>query len=209
MKSLLKVSLPDGRIIQEAKPTDTFVSSICELGLEEVNASGYMANKKSGVPLVGKDKETYTSQVDGWYIYTHWDVNKMAAILNTLAGQLEFDLKAEVVSSDLPDRKVSSDRRILIEIEGKSYAEKFKKVICLLGVERDVVVEQGDFIAAGDKIVHDDLAEIVGAVFVALFVKAEVVDGLVFAVKGIEIERRGDGIYLLRQEEGVIAVGLR
>ena len=79
----------------------------------------------------------------------------------------------------------------------------------LLGIERDVVVEQGDFIAAGNKIVHDDLAEIVGAVFVALFVKAEVVDGLVFAVKGIEIERRGDGIYLLRQEEGVIAVGLR
>ena len=79
----------------------------------------------------------------------------------------------------------------------------------LLGVERDVVVEQGDFIAAGDKIVHDDLTEIVGAVFVALFVKAEVVDGLVFAVKGIEIERRGDGIYLLRQEECMIAVGLR
>ena len=79
----------------------------------------------------------------------------------------------------------------------------------LLGIERDVVVEQGDFIAAGDKIVHDDLAEIVRAVFVALFVKAEVVDGLVFAVKGIEIERRGDGIYLLRQEECMIAVGLR
>ena len=76
----------------------------------------------------------------------------------------------------------------------------------LLGVERDVVVEQGDFIAAGDKIVHDDLTEIVGAVFVTLFVKAEVVDGLVFAVKGIEIERRGDGIYLL--EECMIAVGL-
>jgi hypothetical protein len=151
MKSLLKVSLPDGRIIQEAKPTDTFVSSICELGLEEVNASGYMANKKSGVPLVGKDKETYTSLVDGWYIYTHWDVNKMAAILNTLAGQLEFDLKAEVVSSDLPDRKVSSDRRILIEIEGKSYAEKFKKVICLLGVER---VKGLNIIRAGRNIIY-------------------------------------------------------
>lgn len=151
MKSLLKVSLPDGRIIQEAKPTDTFVSSIYELGLEEVNASGYMANKKSGVPLVGKDKETYTSLVDGWYIYTHWDVNKMAAILNTLAGQLEFDLKAEVVSSDLPDRKVSSDRRILIEIEGKSYAEKFKKVICLLGVER---VKGLNIIRAGRNIIY-------------------------------------------------------
>ena len=151
MKSLLKVSLPNGRIIQNEKPTDTFVSSICELGLKEVNASGYMANKKSGVPLVGKDKKTYTTLVEGWYIYTHFDVNRMAAILNTLAGQMGFDLKAEVIPSDLPGRKASTDRRILIEIEGKSYAEKFKNVICFLGVER---VKDLNIIRAGRNIIY-------------------------------------------------------
>lgn len=84
-------------------------------------------------------------------ISSHWDVNKMAAILNTLAGQLGFDLKAEVIFSDLPDRKASKDRRILIEIEGKSYAEKFKKVICLLGVER---VKDLNIIRAGRNIIY-------------------------------------------------------
>lgn len=155
MKALLKVSLPDGRTFQDVKPTDTFISALCELGLESVHASGYKAVKKTGIPLVGKVKETYTSLVDGWYIYTHWGVPKMASILNTLAGQLGTDLKADVVSSSLPGRKESTDRAVLVEIEGKSYAEKFKNTICLFGVER---VKDLNIIRAGKNIIYTPAA---------------------------------------------------
>ena len=60
-----------------------------------------------------------------------------------------------------------------------------------------VGVKQRHLISAGNIVVHEELAEIVGTVFVALLIETEVVDRFIVAVKGIEVERRGDGVQLL------------
>lgn len=135
MKKLLRVTLPDGNVIQEGKPTDTFVSALRRLGLEQVNESGYMAVAKRGIPLVGRDPAKRTVHVDGWYIFTKFDADNMARILVQLSDKMDAALSVEVLTEE-GGRKSSECPRILLEIEGKSYADKFKKVMELIGIER-------------------------------------------------------------------------
>jgi len=135
MKNLLKVTFPDGTVIQDGKPTDTFVSTLYKLGLEQVNQTGYMAVAKRGIPLVGKEKETYSTLVDGWFIYTHYDTPSMAKITSKLSDLLNAGLTVEVVSEE-GGRKSSECPRVLLEIEGKSYADIFRRTIETIGVER-------------------------------------------------------------------------
>lgn len=135
MKNLLKVTLPDGTVIQDGKPTDTFVSTLYKLGLEQVNQTGYMAVAKRGIPLVGRMKEERTVLIDGWYIFTKFDVDNMARILSQLSDQLDAGITVEVVSEE-GGRKSSECPRVLLEIEGKSYADIFRRTIETIGVER-------------------------------------------------------------------------
>ena len=90
----LTIVFPDGTRIQEKKPTDTFISALCRLGLEKVNETGYMANAKRGILLVGKTNEApdRTTQKDGWFIYKSFGVSKMADILDELSAQLNAGL---------------------------------------------------------------------------------------------------------------------
>lgn len=148
---ILRVSFPDGSVIQESKPTDTFRSAICKIGLEKVNESGILAVAKKQIPLVGREEGPRTTQVDRWYVYNKLGTERMKELLSKLSEQLNCGLDVVLVESGQPDRKDSVDRRVLVEMEGGSYAEKFKKAVEAIGPER---VQALGIIRSGRNIVY-------------------------------------------------------
>jgi hypothetical protein len=94
----LKVIFPDDSVIQEERPTDSFISALSRLGLEKVNGTGYFARQDRGILLVEKtDKDPgRTTQIDGWYVYRSFDAKRMKKILSEVSDQLNAGLKVEV-----------------------------------------------------------------------------------------------------------------
>lgn len=150
-KMILRVSFPDGSVIQESKPTDTFRSALCKIGLEKVNECGCLAVPSRGIPLVGREEGPRTTQVSGWYIYNKLGTDRMKTLLSNLSEQLDCGLDVVLVESEHPERKDSVDRRILVEMEGASYAEKFKNTVDMIGPER---VQALGIIRSGKNIVY-------------------------------------------------------
>ena len=62
--------------------------------------------------------------------------------------------------------------------------------LCFVSTQGFVNIKNGYLVLAGDIIIHVLATEILSTVFVALFIKTEVVNGLVVAVKRIKIEIR-------------------
>lgn len=150
-KIVLKVSYPDGSVIQESKPTGTFISALCRIGLEKVNECGFLAVPSRGIPLVGKEEGSRTTQVNGWHIYNKLGTERMKTLLSKLSEQLDCGLDVVLVESGQPERKDSVDRRVLVEMGGDSYAEKFKNTVETVGPER---VQALGIIRSGRNIVY-------------------------------------------------------
>lgn len=137
-RSKLKVTFPDGMSIEEKKPTDTFISVLCRLGLEKVKETGYLANAKRGILLVGKTNEApdSTTQKDDWFIYRKIPVGKMAAILNEISDQLGAGLKVKCDSGTrnyLQLKVIFPDNSIIQE---KKPSGTFTSVLSRLGLEK-------------------------------------------------------------------------
>ena len=93
----LKVVFPDGSVIQEERPTDSFTSALSRLGLEQVNETGYLARDKRGILLVERVNKDpgRTTLIDGWYVYHSFDAKRMKKILSEVSEQLKVDLVIE------------------------------------------------------------------------------------------------------------------
>ena len=101
---IIKVTFPDGSVIQDQKVCDTMVKVVKRAGVEEVWALDIRINGDN--MIVEKDEinpkyEIATKYVDnGLYINTSSDTNKKAEILRFISNSLNLDLKVELVSLD-------------------------------------------------------------------------------------------------------------
>lgn len=98
-KTLLKVTLPDGRVIEEKKAKDTFVKTILWMGIDRVRPLGL---KFCRVPVVSNtsDPKYGKAQVDvggGWLILTHSGTRDKKKMLDKMANALGIPLTVEIV----------------------------------------------------------------------------------------------------------------
>jgi len=98
-KTLLRVSFPDGTVIQDRKAKVTFAKTIEKIGLMRVRNLGITL---CGVPLVSntQDKKYAGAQIpteNGLYIMTHSSTEDKKKKLDALSGQLKLGLKVDVI----------------------------------------------------------------------------------------------------------------
>lgn len=98
-KTLLRVTMPDGTVIEKAKAKDTFVEVICRIGIERVRPLGLKFCK---VPIISntKDAKYGKAQVPvdgGWLILTHSSTNDKKKQLDKIAKALKIRMKVEIV----------------------------------------------------------------------------------------------------------------
>ena len=136
--SKFKVTFPDGISIEEKKPTDTFISALCRLGLEKVNETGYLANVKRGILLVGKTNEApgRTAQIGDWFIYKSFNVSQMARILDEVSERLNAGLKVD----GIPGTRDYLQLKVVFPdgsaIQEKKPSDTFTSAISRLGLEK-------------------------------------------------------------------------
>lgn len=98
-KTLLRVTMPDGTVIEKAKAKDTFVAVICRIGIERVRPLGLKFCK---VPIIfnTRDAKYGKAQVPvdgGWLILTHSSTNDKKKQLDKIAKALKIKMKVEIV----------------------------------------------------------------------------------------------------------------
>ena len=98
-KTLLRVTMPDGTVLEKAKAKDTFVEVICRIGIERVRPLGLKFCK---VPIISntRDAKYGKAQVPvdgGWLILTHSSTNDKKKQLDKIAKALKIRMKVEIV----------------------------------------------------------------------------------------------------------------
>lgn len=98
-KTLLRVTMPDGTVIENAKAKDTFVEVISRIGIERVRQLGLKFCK---VPIISntRDAKYGKAQVPvdgGWLILTHSSTNDKKKQLDKMAKALKIKMKVEIV----------------------------------------------------------------------------------------------------------------
>ena len=96
----LRVEFSDGTIIDEPRPTDTFVDSIRRVGLQRVSE---LPTNKDGVRLVSTQEPTSPREarkfrkIDGYFINTHSGTNVKARYIQRIADALQLDISVSIV----------------------------------------------------------------------------------------------------------------
>lgn len=98
-KTILRVTMPNGAVIQYRKAKDTFVETIVRIGVERVRSVGISFCR---VPIVSntRDSKYGRAQVPvgkGWLILTHSSTADKKDQLLKIARSLGIDLKVEIV----------------------------------------------------------------------------------------------------------------
>lgn len=98
-KTLLKVTLSNGDIIQEPKALDTFVNTILHFGIDRIK----QIDVKSGRPFIndrqvhnGK-KKVYAKVSDDCYIDSNHQTSRKKELLDKIANQLGEKIKVEII----------------------------------------------------------------------------------------------------------------
>ena len=97
---ILRVELPDGRVIQHKKVVDTFVEVIENNFPDLIHE---LDIQHAGINLVTKERsEQYASSqreiVDGWYVFTNISTRKKREDLLRISNELDLGLKIDIVS---------------------------------------------------------------------------------------------------------------
>ena len=95
-KTRLRVTFPEGRVIEEYFAADTFTQVIRDLGLDKVESFGITVR---GVPLVGLQRSSSYQQrrVDGRYVVTHSSTEEKKETLEDLARRVGVSYKVEII----------------------------------------------------------------------------------------------------------------
>lgn len=97
-KTLLKVTFPDGSVIQDKRAKITFAETIRKIGLERVRNLGIVC---SGVPLVSDSPDIKYGKeqvsVDGFYVMTHSSTSRKKEKLEEISDEFNLHLKVEEV----------------------------------------------------------------------------------------------------------------
>lgn len=98
-KTILRVTMPDGTVIQEKKAKDTFIDTIVRIGVNRVRPIGLTFCK---IPIISntRDPKYGKAQHDvgnGWLILTHSSTKDKKKTLDKIAKALGIDLKVEII----------------------------------------------------------------------------------------------------------------
>ncbi len=98
--SRLRVSFPDGKVIEETFAADTFAKAIQAMGVNKVR---HMNLRMKGIPLIDsvkRDKKCGQREIQGQYICTWAMTSEKKELLDKIARQLRIRLKVEIISKD-------------------------------------------------------------------------------------------------------------
>ncbi len=97
-KTGLRVTFPDGNVIESDCAADTFALALKKLGLERVEALKFT---ECGVPLVSHEKSTEYGQrwVEGKYVCTHSNTNRKKETLERVCHRLGVSSKVEITGN--------------------------------------------------------------------------------------------------------------
>lgn len=93
----LRVTMPDGEVIQEPKASETFVMVLAKLGLDRLAENQNYIQK--GYPLVSRKRNPRGHSLyefDGYYIETHSGSEYKSQLLKRIADDLGYQIKIEV-----------------------------------------------------------------------------------------------------------------
>ncbi len=95
-KTILRVTMPNGRVIQRPTAAQAMADVIYELGIEKVSALGY---KVCGVDLVSRSKHEKYGQtaVENYYICTHSNTENKKNLLLQIAKTIGIELQIEII----------------------------------------------------------------------------------------------------------------
>lgn len=98
-RSTLRITMPDGHIIESRKAKDSFIEAILRIGIDRVRPLGYTFD---GVPLISsiRDSKYGNAQTDignGWLIITHSSTLNKKKMLEKIAKALRINIKVEIL----------------------------------------------------------------------------------------------------------------
>lgn len=98
-KTILRVTFPDGKVIQDKKAKITFTETIRRIGFMKVRNIGIAF---CGVPIVSntRDRKYGKAQVPvegGFYVMTHSSTNDKKKLLDKISKELHLGLIVEVI----------------------------------------------------------------------------------------------------------------
>lgn len=97
-KVRLKVTFPDGNIIERLKTTETFATAISSIGITRIKKLKIIVLK---LPLIGNTKsEKYQQRAlkKDVYLVTQISNEKKVEILNFISDKLKLNLKVELIN---------------------------------------------------------------------------------------------------------------
>ena len=101
-KTILRVTRPDGSMIEDSKATETLAMTIQEIGVEKVRNLNLSLDGMNLI-LIGENT-LYPSQQyylgDGYYLNTHSSTERKKYHLEKMFKELGIDWKVEIVSSE-------------------------------------------------------------------------------------------------------------
>lgn len=98
-RTRLRITMPDGHIIEESTAQETLRQFILSVGVDRVRAVGLKVNK---VPLVSntidpKYKTSQKSLGSGWYLMTCSDTATKKRQIETIATAIGIDVNVDIV----------------------------------------------------------------------------------------------------------------
>ena len=95
-RTIIKVTLPNGKIIQEQKASETFVKAIEFFGIEAVRALSLTLNNAPIIDIKDSDKYA-TSQSGRYFVMTHSNTQTKVEQLQLIAKKLGKSISVSVV----------------------------------------------------------------------------------------------------------------
>lgn len=97
-KTVLRITLENGRIIQRPVAAQSFVDTIEQFGIEKVKALGHTIN---GIDLISTEKSEKYGQTEssGFYICTHSNTQSKKKLLLKIAEELVKNIKVEIIKN--------------------------------------------------------------------------------------------------------------
>lgn len=98
-KTILSVTMPDGRVIKHAKAKDTFIEVIKEIGVESIRPLGVTFCK---IPIISNTRDSKYGRAQhpiggGWLVLTHSSTKDKKKMLEKIAQALNLNIKVDIV----------------------------------------------------------------------------------------------------------------
>lgn len=108
-KTILSVTMPNGRVIKHHKAKDTFIEVIKEIGVERVRRLGVTFCK---VPIISNTRDSKYGRAQhpiggGWLVLTHSSTYDKKKMLDNIARKLHIPLNVEVLE---PSGRIVSEK---------------------------------------------------------------------------------------------------